>query len=91
MRDSFGIVLTLLAALVTAKEGEYPVALLFLCGTAMFVVQGVGRRLRRAASIVRGAHEVITAPDAPPPHGGRRRQARHHSTVVSAGVEADER
>jgi len=65
MRHSFGIVITLLASILSVIEGEYPIAFLFLCGTAMFVVESVGRRMRRVAWIVDGAREVVRQPVAP--------------------------
>jgi hypothetical protein len=85
-----GIVLTLLAALVTALEGHYPVSLLFLVGTAVFAAESVGTRLRHAALIVRGAQDVLDAPDETPVRAAGGSRPRRHRPVAS-GADTDPR
>jgi len=86
MRNATGILVTLAAAIFSVIEGEFPIALLFLCGTAMFVVEGVRRRIRRTAAIVDGAERLLWNPDEV--GGSRSRRPLYRggsSTAVSAG------
>jgi len=79
MRSSIGIALTALATIVTLVEGEYPIALLFLCGTALFAAESVGRRLGHAAYIVDGAREIVRSPEVGP--AGHASRTLHHESA----------
>jgi len=88
MRNRYGIALTLLACVVSLLEGEKAIAILFLCGTTMFAVESISWRLKRAASIVDRAQDVIRAPGTSPENRASR-GSPHHDVSNSIGTSVE--